>query len=258
MRRLALFALTLSLPVAASAQKDPAKPAAAPAAAAPSEALPDTLRPGDLDLSALPTGETTYTVRLLAPMQQEIGTITDRTARDGDVITRTSTVSIPMAGQNETTRAEVDADTYAFRMVTMEGSTAAGTLALEDGVVTGERAVAEQPGALPDPVAVNEVLDGPVFGGGLGFVLPRVLPLVEGHVHHVVAYSARDGVTVERVSVLPAETLKPGGGAAVSLVPVEVVDGEQTMTYYVDPETRVVELVRFSPQAGVEVEFDRD
>lgn len=261
MLRIALLALAISLPVVASAQKDSAKPGAEAAPAA--QALPDTLRPGDLDLSGIPAGETTYTVRLLAPMQQEIGSLTERVLRDGDTLVRTSTVSIPMAGQNERVTAELDAATHAFRSVMMEGVTAAGSLVLENGVVVGERQIArpqqsQQAPTLPDPVAVNDVVDGEVYGDGWNYAIVRALRLAEGETHHAMVYRGRDGIQTVRLTVLAAETLKPGGGAVMTLVPVEFDDGEQTMTYYVDPETRLVELVRFSPQAGVEVEFDRD
>ena len=261
MLRIALLALALPLVAQAQTPKDTGKgtvPAEAARSLGPAVMLPDTLRPGDLDLSALPEGETTYTVRLLAPMQQDIGSISETVSAEGGVLTRTSVVAIPMAGQNERATAEIDAGTYAFRTMEMDGSMSAGSLRLENGRIVGERQVGEQPGALPDPVAVDDVPDGPVFGSGWAFVVLPALPLSEGATHHVMTYSGRDGLVTERVTVLAPETLKPGGGAAVTLVPVETFDGETTMVYYVDPETRQVELVRFSPQAGVEVEFDRD
>lgn len=264
MTRLALAALAALLPLSASAQKTPPKSAARTAETAQpvpitdAATLPDTLRPGDLPIVAPMTGEVAYTVRLLAPMQQDIGTLTETTALDGDVVTRTSVVNVPMAGQNETTVSTLDLGTWAFRTVTMEGATAVGALTLADGRVTGTRGTISEPGETLDPQSVEEAVTGDLFGAGWPSMLVRSIPLTAGMVRHVATYSAQDGVVTERLTVLGEQTIKPAGGAARTLVAVETNDGETTMTHFVDPTTRDIVMVRFSPQPGVEVEFVRD
>ena len=262
MTRLALLALAASLPLAASAQsgtKDAPKPTTQQAAAMPAApALPDTLRPGDLPIAAPQAGETTYTVRLLAPMQQDIGTLSETTAVDGGTVTRTAVVSVPMAGQNETTTSTLDAATWATRSVTMEGSTAVGEITLADGRATGTRGTIDQPGQALEAQPVDDAAPGAYFGGGWIDQFVRVHPLTEGASHVVMVYSPRDGVQPARVTVLGEQAVKPAGGAAVTYVAVETDDGEQTLTHFVDPATRRIEVVRFSPQPGVEVEFVRD
>ena len=255
MTRFALLALAALLPLSAQAQKATPKGGAPPAAAS---ALPDTLRPGDLDVVAPTAGEVTYTVRLLAPMQQDIGTLTETVTVDGDAITRTSNVNVPMAGQDETTVSTLDGATLATRAVTMDGSTAVGELTITDDRATGTRGVISAPGETLSPEPVDEALSGPHFGGGWIDALVRSVPLTEGHTHHVVVYSARDGAGLVRMTVLGERTEKPAGGAATTFVAVETDDGEQTMTHFVDAETRMIQMVRFSPQPGVEVEFVRD
>ena len=265
MTRLALLALALPLAASAQTPKDAGKGtvpnrAGLPAAAMPlldAASLPDTLRPGAVALPAAVAGETAFTVRLLQPSVLDMGTYTETVSVDEGAVTRVMRLVIPMGGQDETVTTTLDPATLAFRSVRADGRAATGAIDLAEGVAAGERAIVDASGVLPEPSPVRDEVPGPVFGTSWEYDLLPVLPLQAGDVYAVETYSLQDGLATATVTALGEVTLKRDGPPTPYLA-AEVDSGDGPWTYYYDPATRELAFVRFSPQAGVEVEFVRN
>jgi|GEM_PF-3187689 len=221
---------------------------AAPASA--QTAAADTLRivPGadTLDTSWLATGEATYAIRLLAPMQQDIGTATERTSIAGGVVTRITTVNVPMQGMRQTDSLRVTAGTLA--PLTHHSTGGPRTLALEfspDGVV-----------GMAAGEAVVVPVDIPVFDASWIGEVVQSLPFAEGLVATVPAYDGQRGV-VTYVLRVTGQQEASGAGAPETAWMVEASSGGVTATYAISAATREMLRTRFAPQPGVTVEIVR-
>lgn len=220
------------------------------AAPAGAQTAADTLRvvagAGGLDASWIAAGEASYTIRLIAPMQQDIGTATERTTVADGVVTRVTRVSVPMQGMNVTDSLRADAATLAPMTHHTTGGPRA--LALEfspEGVV-----------GMAGGEAVVVPVDVPVFDASWIGEVAQSLPLAEGLVATVPAYDGQRGVVTYVVRVTGQQEAS-GGGAPEPAWIVEATSGGVTGTYAISVATRQMLRTRFSPQPGVTIEIAR-
>ena len=201
------------------------------------------MRPGDaaLDLSWL-TGDTAnYTLRLVEPMQMDVGTATvARTVADG-VVTSVQTISVPQQGTNMTQTSRAAAGTLAPMSQSMSGQGTA-ELAFTPTVVTGTK----------DGAPVSVALDAPVFDSSWSGEVAQSLPFAEGYTAAIAAYDATHGLSTIRYTVTGQQTV-----AGAPAWAVEVVSPAGTVTYLIDGATRQMVLMRMSPQPGLVVEMQR-
>ena len=210
----------------------------------------DTLRvvagAGGLDTSWLAAGEASYAIRLIAPMQQDIGRATERTSVADGVVTRVTRVSVPMQGMSVTDSLRADAATLAPRSHHTTGGPRA--LALEfspEGVV-----------GMAAGEAVVVPVDVPVIDASWIGEVAQSLPFAEGLVATVPAYDGQRGV-VTYVLRVTGQQEASGAGAPEAAWIVEVTSGGVTATYAISAATRQMLRTRFSPQPGVTIEIVR-
>lgn len=218
--------------------------------AAPASAQTDTLRVvagvTPLDASWIAAGEATYAIRLIAPMQQDIGTATERTTLADGVVTRVTRVSVPMQGMNVTDSLRADAATLAPMTHHTTGGPRA--LALEfspEGVV-----------GMAGGEAVVVPMDIPVFDASWIGEVAQSLPFAEGLVATVPAYDGQRGV-VTYVLRVTGQQEASGAGAPETAWIVEATSGGVSGTYAISAATRQMLRTRFSPQPGVTIEIVR-
>ena len=227
--------------------------AAASGAAQTAPADTVTLRPGDPALVTdwLAERSTTTTLKLVQPMQQDVGTGTDTYTISGGEVTRTSTMSVPMQGMEQSDTVAADAATLAPRRHTSTGGRADVSLEFMDEGVVG--LVTPRTG---EARTVMVMTDAPVFDAAWMAEIVRSLPFAEGYVARVPVYSAEAGdePTDVVVSVVGQEPVDRPSGARTGWT-VEADLGPVTMTYVVDAETRDLLVTRLSPQPGVVIEM---
>jgi hypothetical protein len=214
---------------------------------APADTL--VLSPGDGTLTTdwLEAGSRTYTVRLVAPMRQDIGTATETTTIADGVVTRVMEVAVPMQGITQVDSVVADAATLAPRAhVSTGGAVEASLEFMPEGVVG---MVTPQSG---EATAVTLMTDAPVFDGAWAGDVAQSLPLVEGTVARMPAFMAQapEGAFDIILTVGAQETRDER-----AVWPVEAEMGPMTMTYTVDAETRELLTTQFQPQPGVTIEI---
>jgi hypothetical protein len=225
---------------------------AALVAAAPVAAQSDTLlvAPGDGALATdwITPGTTTYTLRLVEPMTQNVGTSTETIAVEGGEVVRVTTVSVPMQGMEQRDSLRAVAATLAPRLQRSTGGPADVSLEFLPEGVAGT--VSPRGG---ETVTVMEMTDAPVFDAAWIGEIAQSLPLAEGLVARVPIFSPQGGITDAVLTVTGQEQVERGGATRTAWV-VEMALGPQTLTQYVDAETRESLGLRFSPQPGVVIE----
>ncbi len=220
------------------------------AAPASAQTAADTLRlvpgVGGLDTSWLTAGEATYAIRLISPMQQDIGTATERTTVADGVITRVATVSVPMQRMSQTDSLRAEAGTLG--PLTHHSTGGPRPLALEfspEGVV-----------GMAAGEAVVVPVDVPVFDASWIGEVAQSLPFAEGLVATVPAYDGQRGI-VTYVLRVTGQQEASGAGAPETAWIVEATSGGVTATYAISAATRQLLRTRFSPQPGVTIEIVR-
>lgn len=219
---------------------------AAPAAAQSADTLRVVAGVTALDASWLAAGEASYTIRLIAPMQQDIGTATERTSVADGVVTRVTRVSVPMQGMNVTDSLRADAATLA--PLTHHTTGGPRPLSLEfspEGVV-----------GMAAGEAVVVPVDVPVFDASWIGEVAQSLPFAEGLVATVPAYDGQRGV-VTYVLRVTGQQEASGGGAPEPAWIVEASSDAGAATYAISVATRQTLRTRFSPQPGVTIEIAR-
>lgn len=228
-------ALAIALPAAAQAPDT--------LALAPGSALAtDWIAPGTRD----------YTIKLVAPMQQNVGTATETiTVGDDGVVTRVTRIWVPTQGVEQTDSLRAEAATLAPLTHHSTGGPAEVSVEfMPEGVVgmvtprTGEAAT------------VTLLTDAPVFDAGWIGEVAQSLPLEEGTVARLEGFTAQSpDAPVEAVlTVAGQETVTtPAGDRAAWTVEADL--GTMRSTYVVDAETREMLVTRFSPQPGVTIEI---
>ncbi len=223
----------------------------AAAGAAAQDAPADTLvlSPGDGTLTTdwLEAGSRSYTVRLVAPMRQNVGTATETTAIADGVVTRVTEISVPAQGMTQVDSVVADAATLAPRAhVSSGGAVEASLEFMPEGVVG---LVTPRSG---EATTVTLMTDAPVFDGAWAGDVAQSLPLAEGVVARMPSFMAQAPEEAFDI-VLTVGAQETRDERAVWPVAAEM--GPLTMTYYVDAETRHLVTTRFQPQPGVTIEI---
>lgn len=206
------------------------------------------LVPGDasLDTSWLDAGEARYVIRLISPLQQDVGTVTERTTLTDGVATRVRTLSVPMQSLTLTDSLRADARTLA--PLTHHSTGGPAPLALEfssEGVVGmagSEPVVVPLAAATYDASWIGEVAQS--------------LPFAPGYTATVVAYDGQNGVVTYTLTVQGQEEASGGAGPVPAWI-VEAASPAATVTYAIDAATRETLRTRFSPQPNVTLEIVR-
>ncbi|MGB3541325.1 hypothetical protein [Rubrivirga sp.] len=224
---------------------------AAPAFAQDAPADTVTIMPGDPSLVTdwVTAGSSSYTMRLTAPMQQDVGTMTESISVEDGRIVRVTTMEVPMQGMTQTDSLVA---TTAFFPLThnSEGGAADASLEFMDEGVVGM--VTPMQG---ENTTVMLMTDTPVFDGGWIAEIARSVPLTEGAVYLVPTFMTQ--MTEDVTNVI----LTVGGQEDVDGTMAQVIEGDLGpvgFTYLVDPETRALLATRFSPQPGVSLEITPD
>lgn len=225
---------------------------AAPALAqAPADTL--DLAPGDGTLITdwVTPGTRDYTIRLVQPVTQNVGTASETITVDGGVVTRVTKVAIPMQGVEQTDSLTADAATLAPLTHSSTGGAVEASLEFMDEGVVGVLTP-----ATGEAQTVTLMTDAPVFDSAWIGEIAQSLPLTEGTVVRVPAFANQSPeAPIEAVLTVGAEetaTTAAGDRPAISL---EADLGTMRATYVVDAETRELLVTRFSPQPGVVIEI---
>ena len=231
-----LVLLAASLAATASAQD------------APADTL--VLRPGDPTLVTdwLATGSQATAMKLVEPMQQDVGTSTDTYTVAGGRVTKVTTLSVPMQGMNQRDSVVVMAGTLA--PLTHHSTGGRSTVSLE---FMDEGVVGLMTPRSGEATTVMAMTDAPVFDGAWTAEIIRSLPFAEGYVAKVALFMAEasaDEATEIVVAVTGQETVDDRLGWTV-----DADLGPFSMTYVVDAETRDLLVTRMSPQPGVAIEM---
>lgn len=227
----------------------PANPEALAAEAAARAALP-RLRPGDaaLDPARIPTGDRALDLRLLQPVQQDIGTQTERVTIDeaAGTLTVVSVLDIPAQGVTLTDSTVADLATLGPVSQSVTSSVFEADLAYDDDSVTGTAGGEE----------LNVELEGPVFASSTLAPVLQALPLADGYRVIIETFAAGGGIGQADgalpVSIEVTGTTDDDGRAVWTAV--ATTEGAPPTTYTLDAETREVLRVQIQPQPGVLLE----
>lgn len=232
-----IFLLSALLAVSASAQDAPADTV--------------TLAPGDASLVTdwVTPGARSYTMRLTQPMQQTVGTMTERVTVDNGQITRVTTLSVPMQGMSQTDSLVATTSLIPLTHNSTGGASDASLEFMDEGVVG---MISPRQG---EATTVTLLTDAPVFDGGWVGEVAQSVPFVEGAVYRVPAFFSQSPDDVGEVILTVAGQEEIDGAMAWA---IEGDLGPITMTYVVDAETRALLMTRFSPQPGVALEITPD
>ena len=194
-------------------------------------------------------GTTNWTVKLVQPMQQTVGTSTETYSLDGDDIVRVTTISVPMQGLNQVDSLRADAATLAPRLHRSSGGMMDLSLEFMDEGIAGT--------ATPrngETETIMEMTETPVFDGSWVSEIAQSLPLAEGLVARVPIYSVQGGLTDAVLTVTGQEEVDTADGTQTAWT-VETQLGPQTVTSVINADTRDVLVTRLSPQPGVVIEI---
>ena len=211
------------------------------------------VRPGDpaLDTSVIQAGEERFVVRLVAPMQQDIGTIVETTTVADGHVTRVTRVDVPMGGQAQTDSVVA---VWPGLAPVSSASTQRGRRAGDSDAVTfmdGHAMTRVTAGGTTADSMIT--FDAPVFGGGWTSEVVRALPLAAGYAATFPTLDADHGLTTKTVTVTGTESVTTPAGP-VEAWTVEVANEAQTATYVIAQDTKALLAMRFSPQPGARVE----
>ena len=213
------------------------------------------IRPADpaFDASRVVPGVERSTIRLLAPMRQDIGTMTETTTLDGDRMTRVVRLNVSMGGQSQTDSlvATWPGLVPLFASTTRGG---AGGASIEAATYTDSTATTRVTAAGGTVTDATQTLTEPVFSSGWTGEIIRMLPLAAGYSGAFTQLDAGDGLIVTTVTVTGSESVATPAGP-VEAWTVDTVRPEQTMTYVVAKETGALLARRFAPQPGARVEI---
>lgn len=194
-------------------------------------------------------GTTTWTMKLVQPMQQTVGTMTREITIEGADVVRTSTLEVPMQGMSQTDVVRADAATLTPREHRSTGGMADVSLEfMAEGVVGTQT---PRDGATE---TIMEMTDAPVFDGAWASEIAQSLPLVEGLVARIPIYSAQGGLTQVVAAVVGQEEVATAAGPRTAWT-VDLDMGQMTVTTVIDAETRQALVTRFAPQPGVLIEI---
>lgn len=224
--------------------------AAGPALAQTAPADTVRLAPGDPALVTdwIGPGTETIRLRLLQPVQQDIGTATQTYAVADGRVTRVSSMTMTTpAGTMSQTDSLVATTALVPLSHHSEGGQAAASL---EFMAEGVAGMVTPGRGEPTPVLLET--DVPVFDGGWASEVARSLPFAERYVATMPAFFAMspDEAAEVVLSVVGSEETASG-----TVWTVEAAAGPLTFTYRIDEATRDLLSTRLAPQPGVVLEF---
>ena len=223
----------------------PEAQAARAAEAAAARAAATSLRPGSdaLATDALRSSESDLVVRVVQPVQQDAGTVTRNVVVDeaAGTVTMTTETVIAMAGQHQQATYVAAYPTLAPLSLREDDGEDVKELAFAEGRVTGT----------DEGRAIDVAIDAPVFVNAWQPVLVTLLPFAEGYSAVLHGYSTADGVVETLLTVTGQEDVS---GRTAWVVTAQR-EGNPTLTFRVDAETRELLTYGLSPQPGVQIEF---
>ena len=206
------------------------------------------LAPGhpDLDTAWMASDSSTFAIRIVEPVQMDVGVATITTTTAGGVTTLVSSILIPQQGMDQTTTSTAAARSLRPMSHASVGGPSQAALAFTDAGVSGTitEAGAETPVAATFSGAFDEAWTG---------ALAQSLPLRDGYTATAPIYEPEGGVqtVTYTVSGPTAEN-----GMALWSVRADTPDGP--FTFALDGATRRLERMTFSPQEGVTIEMARE
>ncbi|MEM0964062.1 MAG: hypothetical protein AAGK21_16155 [Bacteroidota bacterium] len=225
--------------------------ASGPALAQDAPADTVLISPGDgvLVTDWITPGATSYTMRLTAPMQQDVGTMSETVAISDGRVTRVTTISVPMQGMTQVDSVVATTAFVPLAHVSTGGGADASLEFMDEGVVG---LVTPRQG---EATTVLLETDAPVFDTAWAGEIAQSLPFSEGAVFKALSFSYQspDEAGDMVYSVTGREDVD---GISAWVVKTEM--GPVTFTYLVDPDTRDLLMSRFSPQPGVSIELAPD
>lgn len=222
--------------------------AATPAFAQDAPADTVTLAPGDPSLVTdwVAPASRSYTMRLTAPMQQDVGSMTESITVENGRVVRVTTMSVPMQGMSQTDSLVATTALVPLTHSSKGGASDASLEFMDEGVVG---MVSPRQG---EATTVMLMTDTPVFDGGWIGEIAQSVPMVEGAVYRVPTFMTQMTEDVTNV-VLTVKGQEDLDGTMAQVVEGDL--GPVTFTYLINPETRELMLTRFSPQPGVSLEI---
>lgn len=208
-----------------------------------------TLTPGhpDLTLPAAPPASGTTEVRMIEPQAQSLGTIVERTALDGDVLTVVTRTVVPMAGANSVDSTRLVWPSLAPLSNDVTDGDDVAEVAFADGTVSGTYDAGR--GALP----FGFDLETPVFAPGVLPLLVRSIPLETGYTAVVPLFSAKDRFKEARLTVTGREDVEHDGETVSAWVVEQRGGGGLVGTFvqrhFIDPDTRALLHTEVHPQS---------
>ena len=218
-------------------------------AMAAERAMMASLRPGDdaLAVDALESYSQTYTVKLVQPQQQDIGTQTRTVTvdRDEGTVTIEGTTEIAIAGQRSTeTLVMAYPSLQPLRSRTEANDVVTNLTYNDDGVIRRRTPTDDES---PD---YERALEEPVFDPSSLFEIARLVPFEEGYQASFETFNA-EGMMSIPVTVTGQDEID---GTAVWMVRA-APEGAPPTDFAVDAETRELVRITLSPQPGVVIHF---
>ncbi|MGB3541326.1 hypothetical protein [Rubrivirga sp.] len=202
------------------------------------------LRPGadGLMVDALEDYTETYTVKVVAPMQQDIGTATRTLTVDREAGTATleTTLEIAMAGQNQTETTVVAYPSLRPISSTSDNNGETVELTYSETDVTGMRG----------EEAIDQSFDEPVFDSSWLQEVVRLLPFEEGYRASFKSVTTREGETAFGLEVVGQDEID---GMTVWHVRAQPTEGPP-VSFFVTPERELARM-EMQPQVGVTIQF---
>ena len=209
-------------------------------------AVGDRLRPGAeaLATDALQSGSQSYVVKVVQPVQQDVGTQTRTLTvdRDAGTVTLVSEVDIAVAGQKST---ETVVAAYPSLRPVSSRTDANGEIIDLAYTDTG---VVRTGGS--DDENYDLTFDEPVFDSSFLFDVVRLLPFADGYQASFETFS-KEGPTALALTVTGQEEVE---GRTAWMVTAQPTEGSPTV-FAVDAETRDLLRIEIQPQLGVVVHF---
>ena len=210
-----------------------------------------SLRPGAdaLAVDALESYSQSYTVKLVQPQQQDIGTQTRTVTvdRGEGTVTVEEMTSIPIAGQETSSTVTMAYPSLRPLSARSQANEVVTNLTYnDDGVIRRQTPASDES---PD---YERELEEPVFDPSVLFEVVRLVPFEEGY------QAAFETFNAEGLLSIPIAITGQGevDGTAVWMVRA-APEGAPPIDFAIDAETRELVRVMLSPQPGVMVHFVR-
>ena len=220
-------------------------------AMAAERAMMPSLRPGGdaLAVDALQSYSREYTVKLVQPQQQDIGTQTRTVTvdRGEGTVTIEEATSIPLAGQETSSMVMLAYPSLRPMSARSEAGGVVTDLTYNDDGVIRRQTPADDES--PD---YERAFEEPVFDPSILFEVVRLVPFEEGYRAAFETFNAEGALSIP-VAVTGRDQID---GAEVWMVRASP-EGSPPINFAVDAETRELVRVMLSPQAGVMIHFDR-